>query len=106
MLFTGIGLFDEVRGRLNADGISQFVTAMLALSKPSGSPALEQSFARFVIVLNARARQFGLTIPALQQAAGTLQVGPGWTRTEIVQVVAGRAQVGQMTTRFAFCSRR
>ena len=96
MLFTGIGLFDEVREHLDATGVSQVMTAMLGFTRPTGSPALDQSFARFVIVLNARARDAGLTIQPLHDAAGALPVVEAWARAETLQAAASRAQVGRI----------
>jgi tetratricopeptide (TPR) repeat protein len=105
MHFTGIGIFDEARQRLDADGLNQFVAAMLAMSKPSGSPSLDQSYARFVFILSARARQAGLTIPALQQGASALQPGVGWTRTEMLQATAAAAEMGRLDDALAMLKR-
>jgi hypothetical protein len=96
MLFTGIGLFDEMRAHLDAAGLAQVVTTMVDLTKPVGTPSLDQWFARFALILNARAREAGVTIPALHEAAGALPVVEAWPRAETLHAAAARARIGKL----------
>jgi len=95
MLFTGIGLFDEVRERIDGDALNAFVAEMLAMSRPPDSPTVQQAYGRFVNVLYVRAYRAGLAIPALQQEAATIQAAPGWSRTEVLQAAFARAHLGR-----------
>jgi len=95
MLFTGIGLFDEARQRLDGARLGMLVAQMLDLSRPAGSAVVHQAFARFVNVLYVRALRTGLTIPALQKEAASLRVAPGWSRPEVVQAAFVLAHLGR-----------
>jgi Tfp pilus assembly protein PilF len=96
LLFTGLGLFDEARQRLDADSLNRFVSAMLALGKPPANPIVAQNYARFALVMYVRAIQAGLTIESLRQVAPTFQVTPSWTRPEALQSVFALAHEGRV----------
>jgi len=65
------------------------------MSRPPDSPTVRQAYGRFVNVLYVRALRAGLAIPALQVEAGTIQVAPGWSRTEVIQAAFVRAHLGR-----------
>lgn len=95
MLFTGLGLFDEARQRLDAAHLNRFVAAMLELAKPPSSPAAEQNYARFALVMFVRSQQAGVALPALQPIAATFTPATTWSRPEVLQEVFARARLGR-----------
>ncbi len=96
MLFTGLGLFDEARSRLDAAGLDALVAEMLALSRPPVGPVVQQMYARFVNVLYVRAAAAGLALPSLQKEAAALQVTSTWPRAEVLQASFVRAHMGSL----------
>lgn len=105
MLFTGLGLFDEVRDHVDADGLAAFVAQMLALSRPPDGMAVQQAYGRFVNILYVRASMAGLVIPALQTEAVTIAEQPTWTRGEVLQAAYVRAHLGRMEEALALLQR-
>ncbi|MEO6222633.1 MAG: hypothetical protein ABIP90_05240, partial [Vicinamibacterales bacterium] len=95
MLFTGIGLFDEVRSRVSATSLDAFVAEMLSLSRPPDSPSVQQSYSRFVHILYVRAARDGQVMPSLQKEAGGIKIVPGWSRSEVLQAAFVRAHLGK-----------
>jgi tetratricopeptide (TPR) repeat protein len=96
LLFTALGLFDEVRPRLDAAGVNGFVTELLTLCRPPAGPSVQQMYARFVNVLYIRAVQHGLAVPALQTEAAALPAVPEWPRTDVLQAAFVRAHTGRL----------
>ncbi|MBK9240454.1 MAG: hypothetical protein IPL75_09320 [Acidobacteria bacterium] len=96
MLFTGLGLFDEARPRLDAAGLDALVAEMLALSRPPVGPVVQQMHARFVNILYVRATGAGLSLPSLQKEAAAMQVTSAWPRAEVLQASFVRAHMGSL----------
>jgi hypothetical protein len=95
MLFTGIGLFDEVRARVSPASLDAFVAEMISLSRPPESPTIAQNFSRFVSILYVRGLREGLVLPSLQKEAAALKVTAGWSRAEQLQAAFVRAHIGK-----------
>ncbi len=96
MLFTGLGLFDEARSRLDAAELDAVVAEMLALSRPPAGPVVQQMYARFVNVMYVRAAGAGLSLPSLQKEAAAIPVTSTWPRAEMLQTSFVRAHMGSL----------